>query len=349
MDKEQTTTEVAHRTFVLSCVTEDSKFDLAYVVMNVLATAVACYGLLEDSAAVVIGAMIIAMLLGPISGVGLALVDDDNRLLARASASLAGGILLVVVTAFFIGLFNREIPATTEMVSRTSPNAFDLLIAIGGGAAGAFAVIHKRLSVAFVGVAIATALVPPLATASMFLARGKFALSGGAFLLAFANMVGIQFACSVVFFVSGYNKVAARKPLSRAGLIKDGVSMSVLLVLGVLLTINLHSNVVKQLYESAVRSTLNRELLNYRGTYLADLRFTRAPEGLVIRATVRGPEPFDAAHVAAMESSLPTPLGQMRSVLLIRYVHTTVMSARGPRYSAEDTGADKENPGVGVR
>ena len=89
------------------------------VVMNVLATIVACCGLLEDSAAVVIGAMIIAMLLGPISGVGLALVDGDNQLLRRASASLAGGVLLVVITAFFVGLFSREIPATTEMLTRS--------------------------------------------------------------------------------------------------------------------------------------------------------------------------------------------------------------------------------------
>jgi uncharacterized hydrophobic protein (TIGR00271 family) len=117
---------------------------------------VACYGLLENSAAVVIGAMIIAMLLGPISAMGLALVDGDNQLLRRASASLAGGVLLVVITEFFVGLFNREIPATTEMLTRTSPNVFDLLIALGGGAAGAFAVIYRRLSVAFVGVAIAT-------------------------------------------------------------------------------------------------------------------------------------------------------------------------------------------------
>jgi uncharacterized membrane protein len=72
MDNEQIVTEDAHRASVLARVAEDSSFDWAYVVMNILATVVACYGLLEDSAAVVIGAMIIAMLLGPISGIGLA-------------------------------------------------------------------------------------------------------------------------------------------------------------------------------------------------------------------------------------------------------------------------------------
>jgi uncharacterized hydrophobic protein (TIGR00271 family) len=209
--------------------------------------------------------MIIAMLLGPISGVGLALVAGDNQLLARTSASLAGGVLLVMITAFLIGLFNREIPATTEMLTRTSPNVFDLLIALARGAAGGFAVIYRRLSVTFVGLAIATALVPPISTASMFLARGELALSGGAFLLAFANMVGIQFASSVVFFLSGFRDIAKRRILGRAAFIQNGVSVGALLMLGVLLTLNLHSAVAKQLYESAVRSTLKAALLKISG------------------------------------------------------------------------------------
>ncbi|HEV2731799.1 MAG TPA: TIGR00341 family protein [Terriglobales bacterium] len=344
MDDEQTKTKQAHRASVLSRVAEDSSFDRTYVVMNVLATIVACYGLLEDSAAVVIGAMIIAMLLGPVSGVGLALVDGDNQLLGRASASLASGVLLVVNTAFLIGLFNREIPATAEMLTRTSPTVFDLLIALGSGAAGAFAVVYRRLSVAFVGVAIATALVPPLATASMFLARGEFALSGGAFLLAFANIVGIQFACSVVFFLSGFRGIVERRMSDQAAFVGNGVSIGTLLMLGVLLTVNLHSVVAKQLYESSVLNTLKAALLEYPGSYLADLRFNRDPDVTTIRATVRGPEAFSSRQVANMESGLPTPPGHMRSVLLIRYVHTTMMSANGPLYSADDTAADKTKP-----
>jgi uncharacterized hydrophobic protein (TIGR00271 family) len=336
MDEEQITTEEAHKLSVLSRVVEDSAFDWAYVVMNILATVVACYGLLENSAAVVIGAMIIAMLLGPISGVGLALADGDNRLLAKASASLGGGTLLVLLASFFIGLFNREIPATAEMLARTSPNVFDLMIALGGGAAGAYAAVHKRLSVAFVGVAIATALVPPLATAGMFLARGQLSLAGGAFLLVFANIVGIQFACSVVFLLSGYRKIAKRRTL-------DSVSIGLLLILGVLLTISLHGTVAKQLYESAVRSTLKRELLTYPGAYLAELRFSPASDRTIVRATVRGPEAFSAEQVANMESSLPTSPGHKGSALVIRYVHTTVMSAKGPLYAADETAADKES------
>ncbi|HEX4542334.1 MAG TPA: TIGR00341 family protein [Candidatus Acidoferrum sp.] len=325
-------------------VAEDSSFDRAYVVMNVLATVVASYGLLEDSAAVVIGAMIIAMLLGPISGVGLALVDSDNRLLAKAFASLTGGVLLVLMTAFLVGLLNREIPATTEMMTRTAPNVFDLIIALGGGTAGAFAMIYKRLNAAFVGVAIATALVPPLSTCGILLARGALSLSGGAFLLALSNIVGIQIASSAVFFLAGFGKSARPRVAARGVLLQNALSLGTLLILGILLTVNLHTVVAKQLYENKVRSTLKDKLLRFPGAYLAEVRFSPTADGTLVRATVRGPEPFSSQQVATMESSLPTPPRNVRSVLLVRYVHTTVMSATGQLYSPENNEADKTRP-----
>ena len=100
--------------------------------MDVLATIVASYGLLADSAAVVIRAMVFAMLLGPISGMGLALVDGDARLLRKASTAIVGGVIVVFVTALVIGFFNKKIPISREMMERTAPNLFDLMIALGG-------------------------------------------------------------------------------------------------------------------------------------------------------------------------------------------------------------------------
>ena len=161
----------------------NSQYDSSYVVMNGLATVVACYGLLENSPAVVIGAMIIAMLLGPIAGVSLGLVDRNNPLLRKALPTLLGGILVVYGTALLLGLIHRDVPLTDEIYARTTPNLMDLMIALGGGAAGAYSMISPRLSVAFVGVAIATALVPPLSSSAICLARGEYHLALGAFLL----------------------------------------------------------------------------------------------------------------------------------------------------------------------
>ncbi len=325
------------RAAVRASVTENSSFDQAYVVMNVLATIVACYGLLADSAAVVIGAMIIAMLLGPISGLGLALVDGDSELLRKALISIIGGVLVVLITAFVIGLFNREIPATHEMLTRTAPNLFDLMVALGGGAAGAYACISPRLSIAFVGVAIATALVPPLATCSLFLARGEAGLAGGAFLLALTNIVGIQFAASAVFYLSGFRAVATGDRLSRGVLLKDAVSVAVLILLTVLLTLNLHKLVSTEQYQSAVRAALKADLAQYPGAYLAEVRYSNTDQHMIVRALVRAPAPFSAEQVGKMQSHLPPMPGRVPVELRVRYVPTTVMSAKGPLFSANDT------------
>ncbi|HEX9154258.1 MAG TPA: TIGR00341 family protein, partial [Nitrospira sp.] len=176
-----------------------------YLVMNMLATIIACYGLLADSAAGIIGAMVIAMLLGPIAGAGLAMVDGDLALLRKSLLAEMAGVAVVMATAFVIGIFHKDIPPGTEMLARTNPGYPDLMIALAGGAAATAASVSRGISLSLVGVAIATALVPPLSTSSMLLARGSKELALGAFLLAVTNMVAIQFTSSVVFWIAGYS------------------------------------------------------------------------------------------------------------------------------------------------
>ncbi len=317
-------------------VAENASFDLGYAVMNVLATIVASYGLLAGNTAVVIGAMIIAVVLGPISGLGLAMVDSNSRLLWRSLIALVGGIVIVLGTAFLIGYFNRGIPASREMLLRTEPNFWDLMIALGGGAAGAYAIISPRLSAAFVGVAIATALVPPLSTGGLFLARGEFALSAGALLLTLTNIVAIQFASAVVFFASGFHKITKAAEFRWELLTERTMSVFALLILAAVMTANLNTLVAKMSYENRVHQTLQTELARYPGAYLADVRYSRGVETTIVRALVRGPAPFSAEEVAQIERNLPNPPKQLHSELWIRFVHTTVTSSRGPVYQSQD-------------
>ena len=199
---------------ICKSIRENAAFTVPYVTMNALATVVACYGLFQNSTAVVIGAMIIAMLLGPISGIALALISGDNALLRKALLAEIGGAFVVLAVAFCIGKIHQHLPLTNEILARTAPNILDLMIALAGGAAGAYATVSPRLSVGLVGVAIATALVPPLATCSICLARGDTRLAFGGFLLFFANLVAIQSASTVVMFLHGYHKLG-KKALGR--------------------------------------------------------------------------------------------------------------------------------------
>lgn len=204
--------------------------------MNALAATIASYGLFANSPAVVIGAMIVAMLLGPIVGTSLALVDNDTKIFLNSLFTLLAGTAAVIVTAFIIGILHRGIPITNEIMARTAPNFLDLMIALAGGAAGAYATVSFRLSVALVGVAIATALVPPLSSASILLARGEGGLALGALGLAFVNLIAIQFSSSVVLWLTGFRRVTRTSGQPLAKFVKQNlISIAILVALGSLI------------------------------------------------------------------------------------------------------------------
>jgi uncharacterized hydrophobic protein (TIGR00271 family) len=310
-----------------------------YLLMNTLAAVIACYGLFANSPAVVIGAMIVAMLLGPITGVALALVDSDMRGLGQALGALLGGVVCMMVAAFILGIIHHDIPITNEILARTAPNLLDLMIALAGGAAGAYATVSPRLSAAFVGVAIATALVPPLSAASILCARGAYDLARGAFLLAFSNMVAIQFASSAVLWLMGFRRFTQTSGLALVTFLRRNlVSVAILAALAFLLATNLQQVIAKQLFEIRVRGTLRQAVNASAGSYLADVRFATTKTTTIVRAVVRGPNPPSADQVAALEARLPPPPDHTRIALRIRFVDTTIITRDGSLYDDVEFG-----------
>jgi len=324
-------------TAVRQQISDGARLDGTYMIMNILATIVASYGLLADSAAVVIGAMVIALLLGPIMGVGLALVDGDAALLQRATTTEVVGVLLVLATAFLLGLLHPSIPAGKELLARTSPTFLDVMIAFSGGAAGAYAMVSPRLSAAFVGVAIATALVPPLSTCSLFLARGQPDLAAGAFLLAVTNMVAIQVAASVVLWCHGYRDILRNPAAARSVFVGHAVSFVVLLGLAGGLGLNLQQVTAKLWFEATVRTRLTHALQTSPGAHLDAIRVTQEAGTTIVRAVVRGPHPMTPQHVGVLEAQLPPSPEGTPLELRVRYGAVTVLNRAGELYTDEAT------------
>ena len=225
---------------MLNSVKEASEPNRIYWLMNGLATVIACYGLFANSSAVVIGSMVVAMLLGPISGVALGLNDSNGPLLRIALFSLGAGVVWILAIAILVGFIHRDVPLTEQILSRTKPDLFELIIALASGAAGAVAVISPQVGVALIGVAVATALVPPLAAAGILLARADFVLGGGALLLAATNVVAIQVAFSIVFWVTGYRQLTSMRQQGLLAFLKrdfSSVAVSVVLAARIRLSI----------------------------------------------------------------------------------------------------------------
>jgi uncharacterized hydrophobic protein (TIGR00271 family) len=170
----------------------------ANAVTLILAIFIASVGLNVNSSAVIIGAMLVSPLMGPISGVGYGVAVYDFFLIRKSLLNLAvaTGVSLITSTVYF-----SITPLTgeqSELLARTSPSVWDVVIAILGGLAGAIGSTRKEKSNVVPGVAIATALMPPLCTAGFGIASGNFEFFGGALYLFFINSVFIAVAYAVV-------------------------------------------------------------------------------------------------------------------------------------------------------
>jgi len=182
-----------------------------FFVLLFLATVIAAGGLIGNSTAVIIGAMIVAPLMTPMMAASLAIITGDGRNIVQSVAIVAIGVVFVIVIA---GLMALIMPAgarvTPEILARTSPRLLDLAVALAAGAAGAFALGREDVSDALPGVAIAVSLVPPLSASGILLVAGEPGLAGGAFLLFFTNFVAIVAAGVILLALMGYASLARR-------------------------------------------------------------------------------------------------------------------------------------------
>ena len=199
-----------------------SKPSLGFFVLLICSAVIATLGLISNSTAVVIGAMIVAPLMNPILSLAFGLSIADNKLVKRSAITVVIGVATVIGTAWLFASVFGASEVNREIAARTAPNLIDLVIAVAAAIAGAFTLTRDRLSNSIAGVAIAVALVPPLCVSGIGLSlgpemvavfgRGTVAgltnqVSEGSFLLFLANLIGITVASLVVFMVQGYGSL----------------------------------------------------------------------------------------------------------------------------------------------
>jgi uncharacterized hydrophobic protein (TIGR00271 family) len=196
-----------------------------------LSTTIAAVGLIQNSAAVVIGAMLVAPLMTPLLGLGLALVQG-NPVLARISVRAIGlGLFVALSVGAAVGLATPGfVEPTREMLGRGGPGVLDLIVAFASGLAAAYASARPGLLAALPGVAIAAALVPPIATSGLALSLGDFYLAFNALLLFVINMVIIVLASTVSLWAVGLRNI---KRISRWRMVIGGAVLVASLVLTV--------------------------------------------------------------------------------------------------------------------
>jgi uncharacterized hydrophobic protein (TIGR00271 family) len=224
-----------NRVSLVDRIQSSSQWDFDFFALMFLSTFMAAIGLIQDSAAVVIGAMLVAPLMTPLVGLGLALVQG-NPVLSRISLrSIGFGVLVSLVVGALVGLATPGFDEPTrEMLGRGGPGLLDLFVAFAAGLAAAYASSRPGLLAALPGVAIAAALVPPIATSGLALSLGDFGLATNAFLLFLINMFTIVLASMTSLWAVGLRNI---KKASRWRLLIVNAVMFSVLVLGAFLSI----------------------------------------------------------------------------------------------------------------
>ena len=188
----------------------NSKWSFDFVALICFSTALAALGLMLNSAPVIIGAMLVAPLMTPILGASLSLIQGNRVLMVDCSKSLLFGYFCALILGVLLGVFGSLYGVTDQMQSRSEPDVPDLLIALISGMAAAYCYSRPRLVSALAGVAIAAALVPPIATAGIAIALAEQEIAKGATLLFTTNVVFIVIGASVTFFTLGIRAKSKR-------------------------------------------------------------------------------------------------------------------------------------------
>lgn len=262
----------------------------------IFAIFMASLGLNVNSTAVIIGAMLISPLMGPIMGVGLAVGMSDFELLKRSLKSFLITTAFSVATATIYFMFTPLNEAQSELLARTSPTIYDVFIALFGGLAGVVALSTKEKGNVIPGVAIATALMPPLCTAGFGLATGNLLYFLGAFYLYFINSVFI----SVATFIGVRLMHFQRKEFvdkTREKKVRQYIILLVILTMcpAVYLTFGI---VQSTFFESAANNFINKEL-SFENTQVLDRKISF--ERREIKVVLIGSEIPDASIALAKD------------------------------------------------
>lgn len=189
----------------------DSKLNKTYLILMVISTLLAAFGLFANSAAVIIGAMLIAPLMTPIVSISMGLLRAESKMISDSFIKIGVGILVALLASSIVAYLLPNFEITNEIRARINPTLLDLVVAILSGIAAAYSKSFKEIAQNLAGVAIAVALVPPLAVAGIGLGYGDLYIFYGAFLLFFTNLVGIIIAAVVTFYFLGFSNVIKSK------------------------------------------------------------------------------------------------------------------------------------------
>ncbi len=282
---------------------EESTTDNIYLVLIVGSCIIATLGLLSNSAAVIIGAMIVAPLMLPIRGIAFGALEGNVVLFRKGFTAIIIGTILATALAGFVGLLVGLPQFGSEIISRSRPTLLDLGIAVAAGGISGFAKVQPKISGSLAGTAIAVALMPPVCVIGLGLSQGNWSLSIGATLLYLTNLLGITLSCMFAFLLSGCTSFKrARKAL--------GWTLAFTAILFIPLGIGFFQLVRQARLETSLKQALLNRTITFQRVELlgSDVNWLSNPPQ--VRLSVRTQEPITPTQVRLLEEFLAKEMSQ---------------------------------------
>jgi uncharacterized hydrophobic protein (TIGR00271 family) len=309
------------KTILLNELVESASPGVDYFVLIILSCTIATFGLINNSSGTIIGAMLIAPLMSPILGLSIASVIGLNQLFRRSLIAVLEGSALIISLSALLTFFTYKLPLgslaalSSEALARTSPSPLDLGIALAGGAAATYALAHPRLSAALPGVAIATALAPPLCTVGIGIAFLQPSVILGALLLFITNLSAISFAGIITFTAFGFS----RKLGPEDNHLEQSVSRSALLVIiiSIFLGVLAWNTFTELSLTNQASYAIMESVSPFADVHLVDLNIISEGETKRISATLRANRELSHQEVVAIQEEIALRLQKPVSLELV--------------------------------
>ncbi|NJL23598.1 MAG: DUF389 domain-containing protein [Leptolyngbyaceae cyanobacterium SM1_3_5] len=284
--------------------------DPSYLVLVIGSCAIATFGLLANSAAVIIGAMIIAPLMLPIRGLAFGALQGDLPLFRKGIVAISIGTLLAVAIAFSLGKLVGLPSYGSEVLARSEPTLLDLGIAIVAGGISGYAKIQPKISGSLAGTAIAVALMPPICVVGLGLSQADWSLSWGATLLYLTNLLGITLACMMTFLLAGY---ASLRRAHKAFLWTLALTAMLIVPLGI--------GFFRLVRQAQLETSLKQALLNRTVTFqrleLSKIQINWLMEPPEVYLNVSAQEPITPKQVALLQTFVEREMKQPFTLVFI--------------------------------
>ncbi len=316
---------------------QEAEANVNYFVLTFASAVIASLGLLVNSPAVIIGAMIIAPLMLPLRGLALAALEGDVPLFQKSIVSIIVGAIAGIGIAWIVGRI-VGIPESEfgpEILSRIRPNLFDLGVAIAAGVVSGFAKIRPEINDALAGTAISVALMPPLCVVGLNLSQGNWSNTGGAFLLYVTNLLGITLACLIVFVLGGY--YVENRRVHRA--------LSLTLILTAAIVVPLGLSLWQLIRQAHLTSTLKTILLSRTLTVgqqvklvKTEIDWSQQPPAAYLSVVAR--EPITSKQVSLVQQFVQREMNQkFQLIFLVKQIEE--VRAADPEASDTEPGVQK--------